>query len=76
MTTIKSTIRITLTLAITFGLGFAFKTITLHQTKNKTTMKKITGIAGNFFKCKDPKIMTEWYKNHLGLNTNAYGATF
>ena len=39
-------------------------------------MKKVTGIGGIFFKCKDPKKMTEWYQNNLGLNTNPYGATF
>ena len=39
-------------------------------------MKKVTGIGGIFFKCKDPKKMTEWYKNNLGLDTNPYGATF
>lgn len=39
-------------------------------------MKKVTGIGGIFFKCKDPKKMNEWYKTHLGLDTNDYGATF
>ncbi len=40
-------------------------------------MKKVTGVGGIFFKCKDPKKMTEWYKENLGLNTNPYGgATF
>jgi predicted enzyme related to lactoylglutathione lyase len=39
-------------------------------------MKKVTGIGGIFFKCKDAKKMTEWYQTHLGLNTNPYGATF
>jgi predicted enzyme related to lactoylglutathione lyase len=39
-------------------------------------MKKVTGIGGIFFKCKDPKAMKEWYKTHLGLNVNDYGATF
>lgn len=39
-------------------------------------MKKVTGIGGVFFKCKDPHAVTEWYKKHLGLNTNPYGATF
>ena len=39
-------------------------------------MKKVTGIGGVFFKCKDPKKMTEWYQKHLGLTTNPYGATF
>jgi len=39
-------------------------------------MKKVTGIGGIFFKCKDPKKVTEWYQKHLGLNTNPYGAEF
>lgn len=39
-------------------------------------MKKVTGIGGIFFKCKDPKMVTEWYQKNLGLDTNPYGATF
>jgi predicted enzyme related to lactoylglutathione lyase len=39
-------------------------------------MKKVTGIGGIFFKCKDPKKLKEWYKNHLGLETNDWGASF
>ncbi len=39
-------------------------------------MKKVTGIGGVFFKCKDPDKLREWYKTHLGLNTNQYGAVF
>ncbi len=39
-------------------------------------MKKVTGIGGIFFKCNDPKKMTAWYQEHLGLATNPYGATF
>ena len=39
-------------------------------------MKKVTGIGGIFFKCKDQNKMKEWYKTHLGLDTNDYGATF
>lgn len=39
-------------------------------------MKKVTGIGGIFFKCKDSKQMKEWYKQHLGLDTNDYGASF
>lgn len=39
-------------------------------------MKKVTGIGGIFFKCKDPNKMMEWYKTHLGLDTNPYGANF
>ncbi|REC60519.1 VOC family protein [Chryseobacterium pennae] len=39
-------------------------------------MKKVTGIGGIFFKCKDPKVLKEWYKKHLGIDINEYGATF
>jgi predicted enzyme related to lactoylglutathione lyase len=66
---------IILIVAASFLSGFAFKTIITKE--NKTIkMKKVTGIGGVFFKCKDPKKMKEWYKTHLGMNTNDYGATF
>jgi predicted enzyme related to lactoylglutathione lyase len=39
-------------------------------------MKKVTGIGGVFFKSKNPQKMNEWYKTHLGINTNPYGAVF
>lgn len=39
-------------------------------------MKRVTGIGGIFFKCKDPVKMNEWYKTHLGLETSPYGAKF
>jgi predicted enzyme related to lactoylglutathione lyase len=39
-------------------------------------VKKVTGIGGVFFKCKNPETIKEWYKQHLGLNTNQYGTTF
>jgi predicted enzyme related to lactoylglutathione lyase len=39
-------------------------------------MKKVTGIGGIFFKCKDPDKMKDWYKEHLGMDTNQYGASF
>lgn len=66
-----------LVLAITasFCLGFAVKTMTTQSNKH-TAMKKVTGIGGIFFKCKDPKKVREWYQTHLGLNTNDYGAVF
>lgn len=70
----KKATLILLIIATSFSLGFAFNTII---TKQKTTkMKKVTGIGGIFFKCKDAKQMREWYNKHLGLNTNDYGATF
>jgi predicted enzyme related to lactoylglutathione lyase len=39
-------------------------------------MKKVTGIGGIFFKCKDAAAIKEWYKQHLGFNTDQYGTTF
>jgi predicted enzyme related to lactoylglutathione lyase len=49
----------------------------LNQNNSKTKkMKKVTGIGGIFFKSKDPNKMKEWYKTHLGLDTNDYGANF
>ena len=38
--------------------------------------KKVTGIGGVFFKCKDPKTVNEWYKTHLGFDTTPYGTSF
>lgn len=62
---------------MSFCLGFAFKTIIVKQKDSKTAkMKKVTGIGGIFFKCKDPKKMNDWYKTHLGFNTTPYGTNF
>ena len=72
----KKTTFIILALATSFGFGFAFKTMVTKQSNDQTKMKKVTGIGGIFFKCKDPKQMTAWYQKHLGLNANPYGATF
>jgi predicted enzyme related to lactoylglutathione lyase len=70
----KKAILIILAMATSFCFGFAFKTI-VSETEIKP-MKRVTGIGGIFFKCKDPKKMREWYQTHLGLNTNQYGTVF
>jgi predicted enzyme related to lactoylglutathione lyase len=58
-------------------LGFSIKTIIVNQNNaNTKKMKKVTGIGGIFFKCKDPNKMKEWYKTHLGFDTNQYGTNF
>lgn len=69
----KKIVLITVAFAATFFLGFSFKTIT---TNNNLPMKKVTGIGGIFFKCKDPQKMNEWYKTHLGFDTRNFGAIF
>ena len=64
-----------LIVAISFLSGFAVKT--LFTSKNeKQERKKVTGIGGFFFKCKDSGKLKDWYSKHLGLNTNEYGAVF
>ena len=64
-------------LVTSFCLGFAFKTIIgIPNNPNTKNMKKVTGIGGIFFKCKDPKKLKEWYKTHLGFDTHDYGANF
>lgn len=64
-----------LVIAVSFCAGFGFKSVTINKTNNKT-MKKVTGIGGIFFKCKNPDKIKEWYNKHLGLNTDKYGTNF
>jgi predicted enzyme related to lactoylglutathione lyase len=72
----KKVILITLVIATSFCFGFAFKSILLPQNTSAIQMKKVTGIGGIFFKCKDPKAVNEWYKTHLGFDTSPYGTSF
>lgn len=37
---------------------------------------RVTGIGGIFFKSNDPDAAKDWYRKHLGLNTDAYGCSF
>ncbi len=39
-------------------------------------MKRVTGIGGVFFKCKDPNAIKDWYKKHLGIDTDQWGTNF
>lgn len=72
----KKTTLVFLITAISFCFGFAFKTIISSQSNDPDKMKKVTGIGGIFFKCKDPKTIRGWYQKHLGLEANPYGAAF
>jgi predicted enzyme related to lactoylglutathione lyase len=71
----KRTLLTTLVLVITFGLGYGFRSLTPNK-YGQAEVKRVTGIGGIFFKCKDPKKVREWYKVHLGLQTNPYGSVF
>lgn len=72
----KKRIVLIFTLITTFLLGFAFNSFITKITSDQLPLKKVTGIGGIFFKCQNPGKMREWYKTHLGLNTNQYGAVF
>ena len=72
----KKTAFVILALVSSFSFGFAFKSFITKQSGDQAEIKKVTGIGGIFFKCKDPGKMREWYKTHLGLNTNQYGTVF
>ena len=65
-----------LSLAAAFAFGFAVKSATTVPTNNIASMKKVTGIGGVFFKCKDPNAMNTWYNTHLGMDAGQYGASF
>ena len=36
-------------------------------------MKRVTGIGGIFFKSADPKALSAWYRDHLGLDVTDWG---
>ena len=72
----KNTPFLLLMILASAAVGFAFKTILVHQHDTSVDARKVTGIGGIFFKCKDPKAIREWYQSNLGLNTNPYGAVF
>ncbi len=71
----KSTLLLLIT-TFSFCIGFAVKAVLPSHPKNTADMKKVTGIGGIFFKCKDPKAINEWYKTHLGFDTTPYGTSF
>lgn len=81
----KKIILLITVILISFCSGFYFRDIfpkqteindTIQKPENANTIKKVKGIGGIFFKCKDPGKIKEWYKLHLGLETDQYGALF
>lgn len=49
---------------------------TVGEEKSDSSMKRVTGIGGIFFKSENPSDMRDWYHKHLGLVTNEYGSLF
>jgi len=39
-------------------------------------MQKVRGIGGVFFKAKDPKALSAWYKDALGVSVESWGGAF
>lgn len=38
-------------------------------------MKRVTGIGGVFIKARDPQATIAWYREHLGIDVQAWGGT-
>ncbi len=36
-------------------------------------MRRVIGLGGIFIAAKDPKALCEWYKQHLGIDVQAWG---
>ncbi len=72
----KKTLLLIVMIAASFCFGFAFKEIITPKTTKDAEIKRVTGIGGIFFKCKNPAQMREWYHTHLGLEVNKYGSVF
>ena len=38
-------------------------------------MTRVTGIGGIFIKAKDPEVLQNWYREHLGIDVQVWGGT-
>ena len=72
----KKTLLFILALSTSFCFGFVAKSFITESRIEQPSLKRVTGIGGIFFKCKEPKKVREWYKQHLGLDVNDYGSVF
>ncbi len=79
----QSNCRLPLLIIVLFGMiacesgkGTQPETELNEPEKMSNQNKKVTGIGGIFFKCKDPETMKQWYNDNLGLVTNEYGSLF
>ncbi len=72
----KKTLLFILALSTSFCFGFVAKSFITESRIEQPSLKRVTGIGGIFFKCKEPKKVREWYQQHLGLEVNDYGSVF
>lgn len=63
-------------LAAILIIGFSAGAVLVNAKEGQSKMKRVTGIGGIFFKCKDPEKLKEWYKVHLGFDLTEYGVKF
>lgn len=54
----------------------ARKSRLIRQNGYLPSMKRVTGIGGVFFKCKDTAVTKAWYSKHLGIPAGDYGYLF
>jgi predicted enzyme related to lactoylglutathione lyase len=68
-----------------FAFGYLFNNlisnnedglIKMGKSANTSADQRVTGVGGIFFKADDPIKLNEWYKTHLGLPINEFGARF
>jgi predicted enzyme related to lactoylglutathione lyase len=69
-------ISIYLTIFVCFCIITGANTAMAGDNIKDSPYKKVTGIGGIFFKCKNPAEMRQWYAENLGLATNEYGSMF
>ena len=72
----RKIIVLTFTVLVIFFSGFLTRQLLPSKHAESITMKKVTGIGGIFFKCKEPAKVKEWYSKHLGLKMDQYGTSF
>ena len=44
-----------------------------HDTSTSTDMKKVTGIGGIFFTSSNREALMDWYRDHLGIQSESWG---
>jgi hypothetical protein len=65
-----------LALALTIAVTAAVAAQDKAAAPDKEKMERVDGIGGFFFKSKEPKVLAQWYSDHLGvgLTPGDYGA--
>jgi predicted enzyme related to lactoylglutathione lyase len=49
------------------GVGFVSGLLAASLKSEERAMERVTGVGGVFFKAKDPKALSGWYRENLGL---------